>query len=508
MKRLALLPFILTWVGSAACSRGRPATDSISIAVPYEVSSLDPHAKNTLSDFAIVSQFYEPLVTTDARMQLHPCLARLWENPDPSTWVFHLQEGARFHDGRPLSARDVVFSIRRLLETPGLQMTGYVVHVEEAVALDPLTVRIRTTSPVSVLLNKLRFVLIVPEGATTESLKARPNGTGPYRLVDWNHSDRLSLVRNDGYWARPPEMRRVEFLLGRSPDQAVKDLLAGRSQLIQFNSKRLEPLVQPPEKFQLLRHPSIFLKYIGFNLVRSAAPATPSQRNPFESHPVREAVNLAIDRRLLVQSLSTDAIPAREPVPPAIFGFNPRIHDPRFDPARARELLAKAGYPTGLASTLHVRKIFAEAAHLVRDQMRNAGFELQVSELADAEFFELAQRHEMSLFFSRFGCPTGDASDVLDNAFHSTDAARRVGLQNYAGYASPEVDRAIEESAGIESIFERRAALETIMEMLMEELVWVPLYADQDVYGISRDFSWQPRSDSFVLAAEIAPRKK
>jgi peptide/nickel transport system substrate-binding protein len=82
-----------------------------------------------------------------------------------------------------------------------------------------------------------------------------------------------------------------------------------------------------------------------------------------------------------------------------------------------------------------------------------------------------------------------------------------VGVQNYAGFASPEVDRAIEESAAVESLFERRAALERIMQMLMDELVWVPLYVDQDVYGIDRGFSWQPRSDSFVLAAEISPRE-
>jgi peptide/nickel transport system substrate-binding protein len=509
VPRWCAIAILIAWACGAGCTPPPRLPDSISISVPYEISSLDPHVKNTVSDFAIASQFYEPLVGTDASMQLHPCLARLWENPDPSTWLFHLQGRARFHDGRPLRAQDVVFSIRRLLDTPGLEMTGYALHIKEVVAEGPLAVRIRTTSPVSVLLNKLRFVLVVPEGSTAAALAATPNGTGPYSLAERSPEGTLRLVRNEGYWGALPRMRRVEFLLNRQPEQALSDLLTGRCQLVQLGDKRLqESLGAQSHRIELLRRPNIFLKYIGFDLAHEVTPYTPVRPNPFRNRLVRQAMHLGLDRSRLVQGLSSEAIPAREPVPPAIFGFNPQIPDPGYDLEKARQLLREAGLPAGLPATLHVRKIFAEAAHLVSAQLRAVGFDLSVRVLDDPEFFELAKKRGLSLFLSRFGCPTGDASDVLDNAFHSTDAGRRVGVQNYAGFASPEVDRAIEESAAIESIYERRVALEQIMQMLMDELVWVPLYVDQDVYAIDRAFSWQPRSDSFVLAAEITPREE
>lgn len=127
--------------------------------------------------------------------------------------------------------------------------------------------------------------------------------------------------------------------------------------------------------------------------------------------------------------------------------------------------------------------------------------------LPDPELFDLLSRQGTSLHLSRYGCPTGDASDILDNALHSKDPSRHLGIYNDSGYSNPEVERAIEESAGIDSVTQRRKALERIMALLVEDLVWVPLYVDQDVYALDSAYSWQPRSDSFILAAEIAARR-
>ena len=113
---------------------------------------------------------------------------------------------------------------------------------------------------------------------------------------------------------------------------------------------------------------------------------------------------------------------------------------------------------------------------------------------------------DTSLLLSRFGCPTGDVSDILDNAIHTRDPARRLGIQNYGGYSNPAVDRAIEHSAGIDDTVERRRALESIMATLMDDLAWIPLYVDQDTYALDRGLSWKPRADSFILAAEITAR--
>ena len=501
--RIRILVLLLAAIPPAC--RGRQADERLTISVPYQITTLDPHVKNTLSNFALISHLYEPLVTTDAGLRIQPHLARLWENPDPTTWIFHLRPGVTFADGRPLEAEDVVFTIHRLQTVPGLEIATYILYLKDVTAVDPLTVRIRTERPLSILLNKLRFVPIVPRGSSAVSLSQRPNGSGPYTLAGWE-GNALRLLRREGYWGEPPAAGSVTFNLDRSPELAAADLIAGRAQLAQCNSKRAEQLVRADPRFEIARRPSLFIKYLGYDVARERTPFAATARNPFRDPLVREALDAAIDRKQLVAGLANAAIPADQLVPPTIFGFNPRLAPPVPDLEKARALLRKAGYPDGFAVTLHVRKLFADAAALVAAELGKAGVRASVVSLDDPEFLEAAHGRRLSLYLSRFGCPTGDASDILDVALHSTDAARHLGLNNYGGYANAKVDAAIEESAGIENVRDRRASLEAITDQIMADRAWIPLYIDQDVYAIDRRLAWTPRNDSFILAAEVGRR--
>jgi len=499
---LALLPAI------AAC-RGheRPApVESVRVSVPHEVLELDPHARNQLSAFSIVSQIFEPLVTTDATMQIQPCLASRWENPDPSTWVFHLRDGVRFHGGRLLDASDVVYSIDRLLTTPGLELTGYLPFLESAAALDPRTVRIRTTMPLAVLLNKLRFISIVPKGSTRSSLNAHADGTGAYRLAAWTPGKLLTVVRNDAYWGARPPLREVTFRLDRSPEQALGDLISGRSDLIQSNSRKLSTALKGADGYEVFRRTSIFVKYIGYDLGNDAPAGVSPLPNPFRNLLVRQAMNVAIDRRALVESLPYEANPATQLVPPFIFGFNPRIPPPAHDPGLARRLLAQAGFSEGIRAHFLTRKLFGDAARMVASQLRPVGIDLEVEALPDHEFFAIANAGRSVVHLSRFGCLTGDISDILDNVLHSLDPPRHFGIHNFVGYRNAEVDRDIEASAAMQGVNARRDALQRVEKRLMDDLVWIPLYVDDDDYAVDRRFVWHPRNDGLILASEIAPK--
>jgi peptide/nickel transport system substrate-binding protein len=501
--RIRILVLLLAAIPPAC--RGRQADERLAISVPYQITTLDPHVKNTLSNFALISHFYEPLVTTDASLRIQPYLAQLWENPDPTTWIFHLRPGVTFADGRPLEAEDVVFTIHRLQTTPGLEIANYILYLKEATALDSLTVRIRTERPLSILLNKLRFVPIVPRDASAVSLSQRPNGSGPYTLAGWE-GNALRLTRREAYWGKTPVARNVTFYLDRMPEAAAADLIAGRAQLAQCNSKRAEQLVRADPRFEIARRPSLFIKYLGYDVARAKTPFAATARNPFRDPLVREALDVAIDRKQLVAGLANDAIPAGQLVPPTIFGFNPKLATPVPDQERARALLRRAGYPEGFAVTLHTRKLLADAATLVAAQLREVGVRASVVSLDDPDFLEGARQRRLSFYVSRFGCPTGDVSDILDVALHSTDAARHLGLNNYGGYSNPKVDAAIEESAGIENVRDRRVSLEAITEQIMADRAWIPLYVDQDVYAMDRTLAWTPRNDSFILAAEVGRR--
>jgi peptide/nickel transport system substrate-binding protein len=487
---------------AAGCRNRAPA--HLTISAPYEVDSLDPHVKNTVSNVVVTGHIYEPLVTTDKDMRLQPGLARLWENPDPSTWVFHLRPDVKFHSGRPLRADDVVYTIRRLLADPLLEIGGYTLYIADVRALDDLTVQIRTTRPLSILLNKLRFVGIVPEGSTSATLASSTDGTGPYRLVRWVKGQSVELARNDAYWGKAPAIPRVTIILDRSPAQAAGDFMEGRAQLAQCNSKSAAAPLLGHERAVLQRRPSLYVKYLSYDMARAQSPYVAAAANPFRDLRVRQALELAVDRERLASALSIDAVPAQQIVPAFIFGFNPTLVPTRPDPAAARALLADAGFPGGFRVRLDVRKSYLEAAVQVRTQLAPLGIVVDIESQPDEAFMERVKRHDTSLFISRFGCPTGDASDILDNALHTADALRHMGMQNYGGYSNPEVDRRIEESAGIEAVADRRLALEKIVAMLDADRAWIPLYSDQDVYAVDRSLAWEPRNDSFIYAAEVS----
>ncbi len=474
----------------------------IAIAVPYEIDTLDPHVRNSLSTFALLSHFYEPLVTTDAEMKIQPCLAVSWENPDLLTWIFYLRSPVRFHDGKILDSGDVVYSYQRLLHSQKLEMAGYLLDIAEVSAQGPLTVRIRTKHPMNVLLNKLRFIEIVSRNSDIETISKAVNGTGPYSLLQWNDMAILRMVRNDRYWGKKPFFEHVLFRLNQTSEQALQSLVSGQSHLAQCNSKKVEEI--NGKKFKSVRKDSLFLKYLGFDLERDPTPFCDAASNPFKNQLVRKAIRAGLDTRSLVSGLGSYAVPASQPLPPIVFGFNPKISPASYDPTLAVSLLQQAGYPNGFRVTLHVRQQFGEAASIVKEQLARIRIRVDLQALDDNTILPGLRKHQYSFFLSRIGCPTGDASDILDNCFHSVDSQRHYGVMNYGLFADSELDRAIEDSAGIQSIDRRRDAIQNIMSKVTNDVVWVPLYIDQDVYAMDNSISWLPRSDSFVLASEIS----
>jgi peptide/nickel transport system substrate-binding protein len=356
----------------------------------------------------------------------------------------------------------------------------------------------------NVLLNKLRFIQIVPRNSDDETISKKVNGTGPYSLLQWNYKSILQMVRNNNYWGKKPYFEHVLFHLNQNPDQAIQSLLSGQSQLAQCNSKKVEEISGPGKKIKSMRKDSLFLKYLGYDLKRDPTPFCDASTNPFKNKLVREAIRAGMDTRNLVLGLSSYAIPATQALPPIIFGYNPRILQAKYDPSHAISLLKQAGFPNGFNVTLHVRQQVAEAASIVKEQLARSGIRIAVKVLDDNTMLPGLRNHRYSFFLSRIGCPTGDASDILDNCFHSPDPERHYGVMNYGLFTNPEVDHAIEESAALQSIDTRRDAIQKIMSSVTSEIVWVPLYVDQDVYAMDNSLSWQPRSDSFVLASEIS----
>lgn len=490
--------------GASGCGEraAPPPPDVLRVAAPFELTTLDPHAKDLLSHHSLLANVYESLVFRDAEMALGPALAARWTSPDPLTWVFELRPGVTFHDGGPLEAADVVASLERILRDPSLETGFYGRAVSRVRALDPRTVEVRTAQPSAVLLNKLAFLAIVPRDAATRPLSAHANGTGPYRVAEWAPGSRLRLVRNESYWGPKPAFREVLFRLTRSPGETAGEFAAGRADLARVTGAVLPDLSAAP-RHAVVRRSSIFVRFLGFDVGRLTSPYVSVTPNPFRSRVVREAVGLALDRRRLVPRGASRPLPASQLVPAFIFGFDPSVREPAADLEGARARMAAAGLASGFEVTLHVREVVADTAGQVRELLAPLGIRVNVSALPDADYFALVRGTRPSLFLSRFGCSTGDASDLFDSAFHSPDATRHLGSANAAGVSDPEVDRLVGEAASVADVPARRTTLQRLMRHVLGEAYWLPLVLDEDVYLVREGVSFSPRADGYLVAADV-----
>jgi peptide/nickel transport system substrate-binding protein len=482
----------------------RLAPRNVHISVPHEIATFDPHATATLSHLTMVLHVYEPLVTVDGDLRLRPCLAQDWENPDARTWLFRLRPGVRFQSGRELRARDVVYSLQRTIDSAG--EASLAPYVEDVTAVDENTVRIRTFHPFSALLNKLRFALIVPEGATAAAFADGGDGTGPYHVDAWKKGDWIRFRRNDGYWGPAPALETVTFHLDRNPDQALHDLRTGVSQVARCDSRACIEALSGSDHFTVARRPSLLVRALVFGMGSAPSPYVDLPFNPFRDPRVREAMDLAIDRTRLCRRLTSRADPANQPVPRLVFGFNPEIPDPRPDPDRARALLREAGLEGGFGLTLHVRGILGETAEAVREQLEEVGIRARIEPMPWGELQGVLESGQARLYLAAYACITGDASDVLDHYLHSYDPKRRLGLANHGRYSNPEVDRRIEEGASLDDPHKRGDALQATLAQVVKDRSWLPLYTNEAVFVFERSLAWSARDDGLLLAAEFQPR--
>ncbi|MBK8595347.1 MAG: hypothetical protein IPP07_31130 [Holophagales bacterium] len=473
------------------------------ISVPYDLDSLDPGGKNRLSDFSLLSNLYEPLVVTDANLSPRPALAVRWSNPDTLTWLFELRPGVVFQDGQPLTAEDVVWTFERLLGSRSLEMSGYVSSIRSVRARDAKTVEIRTAAPAGILLNKLRFVLVVRRGEDSPLLGGRVNGTGPYRLASWKPGEVLNLERNEAYWGPRPALGSVSIALNRSPDEALRDFLSGRSLFVQSNAKATETALKKAPGVELRRNSSVSVKFLYFDVARETSSDVVGGKNPFRDVRVRRAVSLAIDRAELVRRLSVPAAQSHQFVTPYIFGYDPARKPIPYDPREAVRLLAEAGWPNGFELQFRSRGLFSESALVVAEMLGRVGIRARVTALSERDWFQAMNENRFSMTLSRFGCPTGDASDMFENALHTEDRERAIGLTNYARYSNGDLDRLVDQASRTLEMSRRQALLFEATAVAMEDLPVVPLFVDQDFYAFRSGVEWTPRNDNFLIASEI-----
>lgn len=474
-------------VVAAACAR-RPA-GPMRVAIHNDPISMDPHLQNEILTFATLANVYDALTAFDPELKVVPNLAESWENPDEVSWLFRLRPEARFHDGTPLTADDVVFSIERARHHPKSGLAGYLVEVAEVRAEGDHTVRVVTRRPFGGLLNKLTFIYVVPRNVP--EVITSPLGTGAYRFVSFERGKLLRLVPYADDWRSAPARLPLDFLPIREPKERVAALLDGRVDVVQDVPTGDVKRVAETSGLRTVVKTSSILEHL------QLSPKEPL----FADRRVRLAVSLALDREALVRHLGGFGQPASQMVGAGVFGFDPDIPVVRRDLPRARQLLAEAGHADGIDLTMEFRD--GRRGEEIARQLGEAGIRVTLRSGPWNEVFARLRAGQIPFYFGGISAPTADASDVLDSFLHTREVEHGYGATNYNGYSNPVLDELIEASAASRDMAARRGLLQRAMRIPTEDLYHVPLFVPYDLYGMRTDVVWEPRLDRLLLGAEM-----
>lgn len=426
------------------------ATEPNSIYMP---NAAERNAQN------VASQIYDGLIWVDEQRRVVPSLATGWEiSSDNLTYTFTLQTDVVFHDGTPLTAEDVVATWQAGQNEDNVY--AYLYEAASAVqAVDTYTVRIITKEPDVLFLRDLnRWGIISAEQFAAEGrngLEAHPNGTGPFRFVEWRTSGRIILEANPTYWEPGlPHLARLAFVPMPDAEARVAAIQSGEVHLVpRLNATQAQSLLGAPA-VRVVRYPVDRVYYIAFNNLTTGVGL------PTENPLVRQAMNHAVNREAIVQRLfSGYARLSTGFVTPANLGFDETITPYTYDPDKARALLAEAGYPEGfsigMACPSGAYTNFVEVCKAVANDLAAVGitFEGEGLQLIESStFWELeADKALPPLFGDSWSTTSGEAIIRLRGALGGEKSS-------FAAWADPQITAMMEAISG-EFDQEKRAQL-------------------------------------------------
>ncbi|MGH3661428.1 MAG: ABC transporter substrate-binding protein, partial [Micromonosporaceae bacterium] len=402
---------------------------SLTAAFYQPISDLDPTGPHNADQGLHLAskQIFDTLVVKDGQ-DYQPDLATKWEQPNPKEWVFHLREGVKFHDGKPLAAEDVKFSIERLAESES--PLGPLWESLDAVeATDDSTVTIRTKEPLGgSMLANLSLLYVTPAATTEEKdFFDKPVGTGPFQVKNFVPGERLDLKANAKYWDGKPKLNTLNFRNIPEESSRVTALRSGEVDVVwNVGGEQLSQL-KGADGITLDQVTSYLYYFIWFN----------SDQKPFDDVRVRRAMWHALDTKSVAKDLFGDTgKPATAPIPSSVHGHC-KQQPYSYDPEKAKDLLAKAGHPKGFSTEMIWNTgsgpLINELADVAESSWKKVGVDVTSTRLERAEYLERLLALKWGADLQTNSVISGDADYTLGRLY--TTAAKR------NGFGDPKLDR-------------------------------------------------------------------
>lgn len=459
----------------------------ITLGIGTDPESLDPIEASSSPAAMVMLHVTEPLFDMTPEGEIEPLLAEDYEaSEDGTEWTIKLKEDIEFHDGTSFNAEAVKFNLERLLDPDNEAPFRFLIDkISEIEVEDEYTVKITTEEPFAPIINHLShdFVSMVSPQAAEEyddELGENPVGTGPFVFEEWTRGEEVTLTRNDDYWGEGPYLDEVIFEIVPEDSTRVVMLETGEADAImRVPPNDVERLDENSELY-VEQVSSLRTIYLGFN----------NKEEPFDDKKVRQAFNYAVNKESIVNNILQGAGKVSDaPITSEIFGHSGQeVYE--YNPEKAEELLAEAGYEDGLSVTLYHpvgRYLMDETiAQAVQSQLSEVGVDVELKTMEWTTYLETLQQPpedaEHKFYMMGWGCVTGDADYGLYPMFHSSQIPPEGWELSYL--ENDEVDDSLNEARVNPDEETRLEYYDQAIEKIWDEAPWLFLHSELQLNGV------------------------
>lgn len=469
--------------------------ETLTIDLPNDAATLDPHLQWNTDSYTVYRNIFDNLLTRDTKGEIVPQIAASWKYLDDTTLEFQIRDDVTFQDGSKLTADDVAFSIKRIidpaLKSPQLSQFD---QIKTAEAVNPTTVKVTTKTAYPALLAQLVKLSIVPkayvEKVGDQEFNLKPLGSGPYKLVEWKKGVETDLEAYANYWRGKPPFQRVVFRAVPDVSTRLADLKTGKADLVRDVPADQATSVKNDATTQLLSAPTERVGYLYIN----------AEAGPTKDVRVRQAIAYAIDRQGLVDALlegygKAINIIGAEP----IFGFTDALEGYTYDPDKAATLIKEAGAEGATVEFLTSPSYPRALVEAIQQMLNEAGLNVTISSSDQATFLKRRQGDATNaggLAYGAWSCACQDADGIIYPLFRSG------GI--WAKYKNEKYDTLVDEARSVLDEDKRKDLYKQAYEILQQDVPGIGLFQLYALYGASRHLKWEPTANEAMFIMDMS----